>query len=427
MVPALRQRLVLVVRGPVRQLRRGDVEDPLAGPLGDEVHEPQQVLGRVAEAHPTPDARLEVRRRARHVERDHALVLVPDVDHPVELLVAARDAVAGEQVGPVGDQRVERRVGLLRRGEPGEEVVRAGLVDDLQRGDPGVGVCRGPLLVGGVLDVPEDERVARRLAGREAHLEAVRRDRVPAARDRAGGLPGERYRRLAERVVRADERVAVRVEACGLGVDPVDGVVVAALAVLGLVVDRAARAVERLDLDLADRQVALVVGLVVLRVPQCELDEREQRDGLRGVGRVGQGDLLDLGVLADRDEEQRLDAEPAALTRDPGVPEAVAALEVVEIGLDRHPRRGPDVATVVDVEVATTGVGGDVVVAVARQPTHLRVAVERVPTGLVREQREEPLGPEVVDPRVGGVGRGDDVFTGLVIEVSVPHGDASQV
>jgi len=198
--------------------------------------------------------------------------------------------------------------------------------------------------------------------------------------------------------------------------------VVAAFAVLGLVVDRAAGAVERLDLDLADRQVALVVRLVVLGVPQAELDEGEECEGLGGVGRVGQRDLLHLGVLSHRDEEQRLDAQSPALTGDSRVAQTVAALEMVQLGLDWHPRRGPDVATVVDVEVPAAGVGRDVVVPVPRQTPHLGVAVERVAARLVGEQREELLGAQVVDPRVRGVGGRDDVLAGLVIEVAVTHG-----
>src|SRR5205823_14897369 len=47
--------------------------------------------------------------------------------------------------------------------------------------------------------------------------------------------------------------------------------VVAPLAVLGLVIDRAA-----FDLDLTAAEIALVVGHVVVGVPEAELQEREQ-------------------------------------------------------------------------------------------------------------------------------------------------------
>ncbi len=89
------------------------------------------------------------------------------------------------------------------------------------------------------------------------------------------GLARVRHGGLVEAVAVAEEGVAVRVEARDGRVDAVDRVVVAPLAVFGLVVDRAV-----LDLDLADREVALVVRLVVLGVPQAELDEAEQRERL---------------------------------------------------------------------------------------------------------------------------------------------------
>ena len=108
-VAALGQRLVLVVGAAGRQLRRGDVEDPLAGPLRDHVDEAEQVLVRVAEAHAAPDPGLEQRGRARQVERDHALVGVPDVDHPVEVLVAGLDLERPEQLVPDRAQRRRRR------------------------------------------------------------------------------------------------------------------------------------------------------------------------------------------------------------------------------------------------------------------------------------------------------------------------------
>ena len=57
---------------------------------------------------------------------------------------------------------------------------------------------------------------------------------------------------------------------------------VAALAVLGLVVD--GRAV---DLDLADAVVALEVGRVVVGVPEAELDEGEELEGAFCLGVVG--------------------------------------------------------------------------------------------------------------------------------------------
>ena len=118
-VAALRERLVLVIGAAVGELRRGDVEDPRPGSLRDHVDEPEQVLVRVPEAHAPADARLEHGRRARQVERHHALVGVPGVDHPVDVRVAGRDLEAGEPLRPGRPDRREVRVGLPGRAGSG--------------------------------------------------------------------------------------------------------------------------------------------------------------------------------------------------------------------------------------------------------------------------------------------------------------------
>ena len=157
-VPPLRERLVLVVGAAVRLLGGRDVEDALPRPRRDEVHEAEQVLVRVAEAHAAADAGLEVRGRARHVERDHALVGVPDVDHPVEALVAGLHRVLRQHLRPVLAQGDESGVHLRGRLEAREELPRGLLVHDPRA---------LPLLRHRVLDVAEDEDEGLLLARRE--------------------------------------------------------------------------------------------------------------------------------------------------------------------------------------------------------------------------------------------------------------------
>ena len=89
-VAALRERLVLVVRAAVGSCVAAMSRIRSRARLRDHVDEAEQVLVRVAEAHPAPDPGLEHRGRARQVERHHALVRVPGVDHAVDVLVAGR-------------------------------------------------------------------------------------------------------------------------------------------------------------------------------------------------------------------------------------------------------------------------------------------------------------------------------------------------
>ncbi len=300
-VPPLRERLVLVVGAPVRLLRRRDVEDALFRARGDQVHEAQQVLVRVAEAHAAADPGLEVGGRARHVEGHHALVGVPDVDHAVEALVSRFHRVLREHLRPVVAECLEGGVRLRRRLEARQQLPSAGLVHD-----PGP----LPLLRDRVLDVAEDEDEGLLLARSQIHGQLVRADRRPAAGHGVARLPLRHDLGLPEAVPEAEEALAVGVEAGHFRVHRVDGVVVAALAVLGLVVDRRA-----VDLHLADRQVPLVVVLVVRGVPEAELDEREEPDALRGLRGVLQGDPVHLGGRPERDEVEDLGPDPLPLAR----------------------------------------------------------------------------------------------------------------
>ena len=91
-----------------------------------------------------------------------------------------------------------------------------------------------------LLDVGEHEGEGLLLARRELQVDLVRADGVPAVCDAAGGAAGERHCRLVQAVVDADEGVARGVEAVDLPRAAEQRHVVAALAVLGRVVDRRA-------------------------------------------------------------------------------------------------------------------------------------------------------------------------------------------
>ena len=86
---------------------------------------------------------------------------------------------------------------------------------------------------------------------------------------------------------------------------------VSALPVLGRVIDGAAH-----DLDLTQREVSLIVGGVVGCVPQVELRQREQIERLLLRGGVREPDSMDLGIRAERHNEQYLGANPSAFAGD---------------------------------------------------------------------------------------------------------------
>ena len=72
----------------VFKLDGGDIDDALSGPLRDHMDETQEILTGVSEAHPPAGACLVVAGTSAHVKGDHALILVPDIDHAVQFVTA---------------------------------------------------------------------------------------------------------------------------------------------------------------------------------------------------------------------------------------------------------------------------------------------------------------------------------------------------
>ena len=96
--------LILVVRAAVGELRGGNVDDPLSCALGYKVNETEQILAGISKAHASPDAGLIIRGAAGHIEGDHALVLIPDIDHSVHFRTGTGDMEFAEQFAPVTAQ-----------------------------------------------------------------------------------------------------------------------------------------------------------------------------------------------------------------------------------------------------------------------------------------------------------------------------------
>ena len=189
---------------------------------------------------------------------------------------------------------------------------------------------------------------------------------------------------------------------------------IAPLAVLGLVVDRAA-----VDLDFADRVRALVVGHVVERFEEAELLAGKELRRFALCRLVAHRHLPDFEVLAGRHEEQRLDFEPLALADDARVAQPVPALVGDVRGLDRFPARIPHCTAVIHINVAPAQIVGHVVVAIARQTAQLGVLPEGVAAGGVGAQTEEFVLPEVVQPGQRRIGPRHDVFPPRVVEIAV--------
>src|SRR3954463_9740322 len=99
----------------------------------------------------------------------------------------------------------------------------------------------------------------------------------------------------------------------------------------------------------------------------------------------------------------------------------MSAFEEVELLLHRHEGRRPGVPRLVDVEVATARIRRHVVVAVARQASEPRVAIEAIDPALMGHEPKEVLVSEVVDPRIRSLRGGDDVFFVAIVEMTKTH------
>ena len=95
------------------------------------MNEAHEILIGVAEAHATAYAALEERCRAREVEGDHTLVLVPDVHHAIELVVACLYFIYIKERIPVLAELCKGLVYFLCGVEFSDEGVCLLLVDDL--------------------------------------------------------------------------------------------------------------------------------------------------------------------------------------------------------------------------------------------------------------------------------------------------------
>ena len=358
-------------------------------------------------AHAAPDATLEHGGRTAHVERDHALIGIPDIDHAAQLLVGRGQHIGGQQVVPVLLQRVERFGNLLVGRQLFQQGFCGGFVDDAGRDE---------LLRLRHFDVAQHEVEAALFAGGKGHLHLMRRHRLPAGSDGVAHLAGENRLRVFKAIVQPKERLHVGVEAVHGGVHGVERIVIAALAVFGLVVDDAA-----FHLNLAGGEVALEVRHVVLRVPQAELDERRQDNILGCVGIIAQRHLMHLGVHAHRHKRELAGGQTVLLTGDDGVAHAVAALVAVELGLYGGPAGIPDSVAVLDVEVSAAHVDWNVVIAITCDTAQTSVLIEAVSACGVGYQRKESLCSEVVYPRIGGTGRSNDILTVFVVKMTEFH------
>ena len=243
-------------------------------------------------------------------------------------------------------------------------------------------------------------------------------DRCPAVGDGVGAGTFFYRFRVGIAAPGAQKGIPAGVKAVYRRVDGVQRVVVAALAVFGLVVDRAA-----LHLDLTGGEVALEVGGIVHGVPQAELYIAEYSKRFRRVAFVGQHQTVDLAVVAHGHEQLQPRSQPALFAGDDAVTQTVAALVKIQLGLGGLPAGVPDGAALFNIVIAAVRIRRYVIIPVAGDAAELSVLVKTVAARRVGDKAKESLAAQVVDPRQRCARGGDDVFPCVVIKVTELHRD----
>ncbi len=183
----------------VLELCRRDVDDALAGAVRDQVDETQQILTGITESHAPPDTGLEVGGGAAHIEGDHALVLVPDIDHPVHPVVLRLHMEGGEQVLPVILQFTESPLHVGVGPVAGQQAPGRLLVDDARS---------LPLPVLRILTVSEDEDQGTALARLQREVDLMGRHGIPSGRHGVRIRAGKHRLRTVRSAVGAEKGVS---------------------------------------------------------------------------------------------------------------------------------------------------------------------------------------------------------------------------
>ena len=237
-IAALCEGLILMICRTVLELDRCDVDDPLTRTLGDEVHESKEVLTRISEAHSAAGTGLPVACRTAHVKCYHTLVLMPDVDHAVNLLIATFKMILRKKLFPVLSELCESCVNLSVCSVTRHELLSGLLVDNS---------LALPLFFAGNLDVTELEDEALFLTGCKCDLDHVRSDRIPSACEAVCCLACRYDCGIVPCTSCAEEAVTVGIKAVHGNIDIIESVMITSLSVLCLVVDGAADNLELSD------------------------------------------------------------------------------------------------------------------------------------------------------------------------------------
>ena len=315
----------------------------------------EQILVGITEAHSTADTGLKIGSGAAHVECYHTLVLVPYINHSVDLVIFRLNSVDWKQILPVVTKLLKCffniRIGLILR----KHLLCRLLVDD---------AFWLPFILYRILAVAENEDIWFCLPGLQVNIDLMNRNGWPAVSDGTGALTlFAYYLGIVVVMISSEESVSWSIETVNLGIYWINSVMITALPVLCLVIDRRVN-----DFNLPCWEVSLEVFHIIIRIPETPLHVWEEFDALGRWRVICKFDLTDLTCIICRNEWKNICFDIFHHTFKTAVSDTMAAFIHIKFGLGRLPSGIPYAITVLDIEIFTVCISGNTVITVPGKP-----------------------------------------------------------
>ena len=157
------------------------------------------------------------------------------------------------------------------------------------------------------------------------------------------------------------------------GVYAVECVVVPAFPVFGFLINGGA-----FDLHLSGAQVPLEIPGVIICIPETPFHIGEKLEIFLPGRTVGQGNFLDLAGIFLGNKTQNLSLQAVLFSGETAVAQAVAALIEVQRGFYRLPAGVPYGISLLNIEIVSVVVIGNIIVPIAGHAEKLRIFIEAV-------------------------------------------------
>ena len=125
-----REGLILMVGASILKLSGGNIQKTLPCTVRNQMYKAKEILTGIPESHAAASAGFVVGSGTRHIKGYHTLILIPDVDHTVQLFLSGGDGITSKQSVPVRSKGGKRLIYLFICLIVGEHFLCRFFVDD---------------------------------------------------------------------------------------------------------------------------------------------------------------------------------------------------------------------------------------------------------------------------------------------------------